>query len=65
MPATLGPPPALPTVADMLARLGVPPERVRLDPLPGTATKQDLLDANRRGIFELVDGTLVEKAMGV
>lgn len=64
MPATLGPPPPPPTVADMLARLGVPPERVRLDPLPGTATEQDLLDANRRGIFELVDGTLVEKAMG-
>ena len=64
MHATL-PPPA-PTVADMLARLGVPPERVRLRPLPGTATEQDLQDAidERRGLFELVDGTLVEKAVG-
>jgi Uma2 family endonuclease len=48
----------------MLNRLGVAPERVRLDPLPGTATEQDLLDASRQGIFELVDGTLVEKATG-
>lgn len=64
MHATL-PPPA-PTVADMLARLGVPPERVRLRPLPGTATEQDLQDAidEGRGLFELVDGTLVEKAVG-
>lgn len=66
MPATLRPPPAALTVADMLARLGVPPERVRLRPVPGTATERDLLDATRQGpgIFELVDGTLVAKAVG-
>lgn len=66
MPATLRPPPAPPTVADMLARLGVPPERIRMRPLPGTATERDLLEATREGpgIFELVDATLVEKAVG-
>ena len=66
MPATLGPPPAPPTVADMLARLGVPPERIRMRPLPGTATERDLVKASREGpgILELVDGTLVEKAVG-
>lgn len=37
-----------------------------MDPAPGTASLRDLLRAmeERRGIFELVDGTLVEKAVG-
>lgn len=66
MHATLRPPSPAPTVADMLARLGVPAERVRLRPSPGTATEADLLKATREGpgILELVDGTLVEKAVG-
>jgi Uma2 family endonuclease len=47
------------TVADLLRRLGdIPPERVRLKPAPGTATEADLERP------ELIDGTLVEKAMG-
>ena len=56
------------TVADLIAHLGdVPPERVRLVPTPGTATEADLLALNDRkdGIFELVDGVLLEKAMGL
>lgn len=58
---------AVVTVADLLERLdGVPPERVRLVPTPGTATEQDAidLDVHEDRLFELVDGTLVEKAMG-
>jgi Uma2 family endonuclease len=56
------------TMADVLERLGnVPPERVRLDPSPGTATEKDVIAAwsglDRR-LCELVHGTLVEKAMG-
>jgi Uma2 family endonuclease len=54
------------TVAELLDRLGVPPERVRLKPAPGTATEQDVLDVwNReKRLCELVDGTLVEKTVG-
>jgi len=56
------------TVADLLKRLGnVPPERVRLYPIPGTATEDDLIRVLDRENLpcELVNGTLVEKAMGV
>jgi Uma2 family endonuclease len=61
------PPEAIDTVADLLDRLGgVPPERVRWRPLPGTATEKDVIDADchEDRLCELVDGTLVEKAMG-
>ena len=57
-------PPRFRTVADLLQRLGdVPPERVRLHPTPGKATERDLLGPNGR-LCELVEGVLVEKAMG-
>lgn len=56
------------TVADLLERLGgIPPERVLLHPPPGTATEEDVLryeGALRKRLCELVEGTLVEKAMG-
>ena len=55
------------SLADLLEELGdIPAERVRLQPPPGTATLADLEAVNERkqGICELVDGTLVEKAMG-
>lgn len=48
-------------VADLLARLAVPPERVLLEPHPGTATEVDVI---QNKTCELIDGTLVEKAMG-
>ncbi|MFO0892001.1 MAG: Uma2 family endonuclease [Isosphaeraceae bacterium] len=55
------------TLGDLLKRLGnIPARRVRLHPTPGTATKKDairVLDRENR-TCELVDGTLVEKAMG-
>lgn len=53
--------------AELLETLGVSPERVRLKPAPGTATVRDverLLNIHKRK-FELVDGTLVEKVMGM
>lgn len=66
MPDTLMSPPLV-TLADLLRRLGgVPPDRVRFDPLPGSATEVHVLElAERHGILcELIDGVLVEKAMG-
>lgn len=55
------------TLEDLLIQLGgIDPSRVRFRPLPGTATENDLIELNDRkqGIFELVDGVLVEKGMG-
>ena len=60
-------PPALETVADLLEFLGdIPPERVRMRPLPGTATEDDVIaiHAREKRLCELVDGVLVEKAVG-
>lgn len=59
--------PAVETMDDLLDRLGgVSPSRVRMTPPPGQATVRDVIhirDKERR-LFELVDGTLVEKVMG-
>src|SRR5438046_1774546 len=56
------------TMADWLHVLGdIAPERVLCDPYMGTATEADLLkhlDADDKRLCELVDGTLVEKAVG-
>ncbi len=55
------------TLADLLERLGgIPPDRVRFHPPPGTATEQDVIEIERREnrLCELVDGVLVEKPMG-
>jgi len=55
------------TLAELIERLGfIPPERIRLFPPPGTATETDVIarpDGVKR-LCELVDGVLVEKAMG-
>jgi Uma2 family endonuclease len=67
MPSVLTPTAPAETVADLLAHLGgIPPARIRLHPPPGTATEQDVLDVHARHsrLCELVDGVLVEKAMG-
>lgn len=63
MPTRL--PPAYPkTVEDIARELGdIPVERIRLRPPIGTATIADLERPAAKGC-ELVDGTLVEKAMG-
>jgi len=55
------------TMADVLERLGgVPLDRIRFHPAPGTATERDVLEAEQRDnrLCELVDGVLVEKVMG-
>ncbi|HSV15695.1 MAG TPA: Uma2 family endonuclease [Tepidisphaeraceae bacterium] len=68
--ATLPNPPDAPTevetLADLLEQLGVPPERVWLRPAPGTATEADIIyaDDHLDRLCELIDGTMVEKAMG-
>lgn len=54
--------------ADLVKRLGkIPLKRICFTPPPGTATERDLLAALHRSdrLYELVDGTLVEKAMGL
>src|SRR5262245_13594128 len=55
------------TVGELLRELGgVGPDRVLLDPAPGTATEGDLLKLNVGGerLYELIEGTIVEKPLG-
>jgi len=56
------------TVADLIERLGgVPAHRIRMKPAPGTATEADVIrwmDGPEKRLFELIDGVLVEKAVG-
>jgi Uma2 family endonuclease len=55
------------TVADLLKRLGdISPSRVLAEPPPGTAVETQVVELHDKHnrLFELVDGTLVEKAMG-
>jgi Uma2 family endonuclease len=55
------------TVADLQNHLdGIPAHRIRLRPWPGTATVQDVVQLNdhHNRLCELIDGVLVEKAMG-
>jgi Uma2 family endonuclease len=58
----------LETVAEVLERLGdIPAHRVRWQPYPGTATEADVLaasEAAEKRLYELIDGTLVEKSVG-
>ena len=59
--------PRFDNIAELLENLGgIPAERVCFDPPPGKATKRDLtrLNARRAKLYELIEGTLVEKPMG-
>jgi len=59
--------PAIQNVADLLHALGdIPPQRVLMNPPPGTATEADLLRKVEAEdcLCELVEGTLVEKPVG-
>ena len=61
------PPPKLRNLAELIERLGgVPLDRIRMSPLPGTATLEDVveIDVHEDRFCELVDGVLVEKTMG-
>jgi Uma2 family endonuclease len=56
------------SLADLRRHLGgVPLDRIRLFPTPGTATENDALRLHDREdrLYELVDGILVEKTVGV
>lgn len=56
------------TVADLLSHFGpILHVRVRQSPPPGMAAEQDVTDIHEREhrLYELVDGVLVEKIMGV
>jgi hypothetical protein len=56
------------TVADLLERFGpLPIGRIRTNPPPGAATEQDVIDieAQESRLYELVDGILVEKTVGI
>jgi Uma2 family endonuclease len=55
------------TLAELLSELGdIPAARVRLYPYPGTATEADAVWVNEHDTaVELVNGTLVERQMGV
>jgi len=60
-------PPTIKTLADLRKRLGgIPLERIWFRPAPGTATEKDVVEVeeHENRLCELVDGTLVEKAMG-
>jgi Uma2 family endonuclease len=62
------PPRHFENAADWLHALGdIPPQRIIFDPWPGTATEADLLRLVERDkrLCELIDGTLVEKPVGI
>lgn len=56
------------TLAELVERLGgVPLDRIRFRPAPGTASVQDVIDVQEREgrLCELVDGVLLEKTVGL
>ena len=56
------------TLADLLEQLsGIAIAGVRVRPMPGAATEEDMLAIHDREgkLYELVDGVLVEKAVGL
>jgi len=63
---TISPP--VETLADVIVRLGdIPPDRILMQPPPGTATPDDLLrllGGHPKRLCYLVEGVLVEKAFG-
>jgi Uma2 family endonuclease len=68
MTPVLTSPAAIETLADLLQYLGgIAPDRVRFRPPPGTATEEDVLAIHTREgrLYELIDGVLVEKAVGL
>jgi Uma2 family endonuclease len=67
MTLTSANPRAADSLGDLLDRLGeISPFRIRMRPAPGTATEADVVAimASENRLFELIDGTLVEKGMG-
>jgi Uma2 family endonuclease len=59
---------AMISIGDVLTQMpGISPDRIRLNPAPGSATEADVLEIHRREkrLCELIDGVLVEKPMGL
>src|SRR4051812_42715656 len=58
--------PAFASLGDVVKHLGVSGNRIRLDPRPGTVSVRDYIRilSRERRLYELVDGTLVEKILG-
>jgi Uma2 family endonuclease len=59
--------PPIGTLAELVERLGgIPLERIRFHPSPGTATEDDVIriEQQEKRLCELVAGVLVEKPMG-
>ena len=57
----------IPKLSDVSPRMAdFAPERICLEPTPGTATKADVIEAEAKTgrLYELIDGTLVEKTVG-
>jgi Uma2 family endonuclease len=55
------------TAVDLIERFGpIPLDRIRMNPPPGSATDQDVIDIHDREnrLCELLDGALLEKTMG-
>lgn len=61
--------PRFDNLAELMEQLGgIPLERILMQPPPGTATEKNVLEAERqprKRLCELIDGVLVEKAMGL
>ena len=56
------------TAADLVDYFGpIRLRRIRLEPAPGTATEEDVVEifAQEKRLYELVDGVLVEKTVGI
>src|SRR5262245_11729113 len=56
------------TIRDLVEQLGdIPLDRSRMNPPPGRATEDDVIEVARREkcYCELIDGVLVEKTMGL
>lgn len=56
------------TAADLVDYFGpIRLRRIRLEPAPGTATEEDVVEiyAKEKRLYELVDGVLVEKTVGI
>jgi Uma2 family endonuclease len=67
-PTIRRPPRKIWTVADLHRKFGpIPVERIRQDPPPGCGTVDDVdrLNNHEDRLYELVDGILVEKTMGL
>jgi Uma2 family endonuclease len=55
------------SIADLVEHLGVTEDRIRTYPPPGLAAEADvvrILDSDHKRLVELIDGVLVEKAVG-